>query len=568
MLLKGQFFCGISVFLLWVLAATSCLAGGGPENAFLLVNSTSQDSMTVANHYIELRKIPPGNVFYIDYRKSKSYTTGQVFREEILLPALVEIKRRGLSSQIDYLVYSCDFPWRISFTKDFPEVKFPPQVRPTASLTGATYLAEFVVQKRKELVGPNANFYCADSDSGVTTSRGFRSQYKWTQEGKRTVSNGLGYCLSAILGVTDGRGNSVDEIVRYLTRSVAADATNPKGTIYYLKHGGPRSTPRHRGFEKAIREIRLAGVRAELIPKKVLTGKTNIMGLTCGAGIFGVRNSGCKFLPGAFCDNFTSYGGIFVEPNRQLKQTCVSEFLREGAAGANGTVIEPYGIAQKFPSAGLHVHYVHGCSLAEAFYQSVKGPYQQLLVGDPLCQPWAKSPQVSVSGIREGDRIRGVVEIVPSVSTQTSSGIKSFNLYVDGTRTQRIKPGSKFVLDTKLLADGLHEIRIVAVDSSPIESQGRWIGTVIVKNGFHAIQLSVNEDQLQKELKYLQVRVVSTDSEPVVIFNNGRELGRVAQGSETMQIDLAKLGSGPVALYGQSQGDIPVRSNALKVVLP
>ena len=37
-------------------------AGGGPENLFLVVNAASWASQSVANHYVELRKIPPINV--------------------------------------------------------------------------------------------------------------------------------------------------------------------------------------------------------------------------------------------------------------------------------------------------------------------------------------------------------------------------------------------------------------------------------------------------------------------------------------------------------------------------
>jgi len=111
-----------------------------------------------------------------------------------------------------------------------------------------------------------------------------------------------------------------------------------------------------------------------------------------GKSDFNWPASGSTILPGAICEHLTSLGGVMVENGGQ---TPLSEFIRNGAAGASGTVTEPYAIQAKFPDPFLHVHYVKGCTLAEAFYQSVRGPYQLLIVGDPLCRPWARIPQVT-----------------------------------------------------------------------------------------------------------------------------------------------------------------------------
>ncbi|HCK41769.1 MAG TPA: hypothetical protein DHW22_09075 [Planctomycetaceae bacterium] len=557
----------LSLFLFFFLWTVNCFGGGGPENVFLLVNSAIRDSLTVANHYTELRNIPPSNVFCIDYRGSYAFATGQKFRENILFPALVEIKRRGLSDQIDYLVYSCNFPWRIDLAEDFPEVNFPKQARPMASLTGATYLASFSVHKRKEIVNLNANFYAQPATAVATISQGFRAKYRWAPRGKK-ISNGISYYLSAILGVTNGRGNSVDEIVSYLKRSAVVDGTQPKGTIYFVKNKDVRSWTRHDGFDNAIREIRLAGVKAELVQGKFLQRKLQVMGVTCGGAQLNVRSSGTRFLPGAFSDNFTSSGGKFTHSKKPPGQTCVSEFLRAGAAGANGTVIEPFAIPQKFPNAGLHVHYVHGCSLAESFYQSVNCPYQQILVGEPLCQPWAIVPEVTVSGITRGDTIQGLVTITPAVKTKSTKGIKSLEFYVDGKRMQQGKVGDKFTLDTSTLDDGQHELRVVAIDGSLIETQGRWVGNVIVKNGMDAVQLSVKKSSIKKGMKILVVRVVSTRDEPVALYHHSRELGRVTGGTGSLKIRTAELGSGPITLFGITEGKNPVRSPNLKINLP
>ena len=87
----------------WLLAGVATLAaagrpearaGGGPENLFLVVNSTSSDSLAVANAFVAARGIPPINVFMLPWAGSKENTTLARFREELLMPILRAIDSR------------------------------------------------------------------------------------------------------------------------------------------------------------------------------------------------------------------------------------------------------------------------------------------------------------------------------------------------------------------------------------------------------------------------------------------------------------------------------------------
>jgi len=540
-----------TALLFSMLLAPRSLAGGGPENVFLLVNPTSQDSMTVANHYIDLRKIPPSNVHYLEWDKERPLIKGKVFREKILLPAMKEIEKRGLAGQIDYLIYSCDFPWKVSFAGDFPDEKFTPGYQPYGSITGSTYLWAFVKDQRKEMFGLTTNNYFSVPNNGKTISRGFQTQYRWLPGGQRANLQGIPYMLSMMLGVTYGQGNSVEEIIRYLKISSKADATHPRGTVYFLKHGGPRSTPRHNLFPRAVRELGRAGVKAEIIEGRFPQGKKDIMGLTVGVTNFDLLASGCRMLPGSIGDNLTSTGGVM---SVDAKQTPLTAFLRHGAAGACGTVHEPLNYPQKFPSPFLHVHYAHGCSLAESFYQSLHGPFQQLLVGDPLCQPWAKIPEVSVAGPTKKRFVSGSITLTPAGSLKNPQPVRYYELFVDGIRRKRCRPGGNFKLDTTKLADGPHELRVVALDESPLETQGRWIDKLMVKNGPHAVQLSIENQAQLANANYVVVKVASTQKNPVLIMHNHRKLAEVPAGNGSARIAVDLLGSGPITLRARVEG--------------
>ena len=146
-------------------------------------------------------------------------------------------------------------------------------------------------------------------------------------------------------------------------------------------------------------------MRAEVVAGPLPQGRRDVAGLTMGAADFDWAKSGNTILPGAICENLTSLGAVFTP---SAGQTPLSAFVRAGAAGSSGTVIEPYALQAKFPHPAIHVHYARGATLAEAFYQAVQSPYQLLVVGDPLCRPWATIPQVTAAvSTAEGRRADG-----------------------------------------------------------------------------------------------------------------------------------------------------------------
>ena len=159
-------------------------------------------------------------------------------------------------------------------------------------------------------------------------------------------------------------------------------------------------------------------------------------------------------------------------------QTPLTDFLKFGAAGSSGTVAEPYAISAKFPDAFIHLRYAAGCSLAESFYQSVTGPYQLLIVGDPLSQPWATPPQIAVNGLTPSQEVSGAVTVTPT----STDDVSRFEFYVDGQLRLSCRPGESRQLDSTTLSNGPHEIRIVAISSHAVETRSRVIIPVQIVN--------------------------------------------------------------------------------------
>ncbi len=84
-------------------------AGGGPENLLLVVNPRSTDSLTLANHYIEQRKIPPSHVVYIAVDPAHLTMDINNFRTQVLQQLFQSLQSRGILEQIDFVLYSAGF---------------------------------------------------------------------------------------------------------------------------------------------------------------------------------------------------------------------------------------------------------------------------------------------------------------------------------------------------------------------------------------------------------------------------------------------------------------------------
>jgi len=552
MIAHSRNFIGLAILLLAAVSSAPARAGGGPENLFLVVNSNSPDSLAVANAFVALRGVPPINVLMLPWKAGTESATIAAFRTDLLTPILRAIDGRKLSPHIDAIVYSSDFPWRIDFAAELPKEIAGNDKFPSGSLTGMTMLYAAVQQSTPGYLDPASNRYWRplNQDGVPTVTNGFRGWYGWGPQGELMESGGSRYLLSVMLGVTAGRGNTVPEVVASLVSAAAADGTHPKGTIYFMTNSDVRTTTRSSAFPAAVAELKLLGVASEVVVGTLPVGKRDVAGLMTGAADFDWAKSGSTIVPGAICENLTSYGAIFTPT---VSQTPLSEFLRAGAAGSSGTVIEPFAIGSKFPHASIQVHYARGASLAEAFYQSVRSPYQLLVVGDPLCQPWAKVPVVEVvvasdsSNLEPDQQLSGLVELEPRAHVPGGGTVDRFELFVDGMRLEQCGLGEHFSLDTLLMSDGYHELRVVAIESSPIETQGRWIMPVFFSNRSRSLTLKVEPTRV-KSSGTIRVSVLGKGLENVVIFSMGRVLGRTVGTDATIEVPAELLGRGSVTI--------------------
>jgi hypothetical protein len=556
----------LPTLLLWSGLACVAWAGGGPENVLLVVNPDSPDSMAIANHYVAGRQIPADNVFYLAWDAKAQTTDVETFRRKILIPVMEEARAARRGRQIDYVIYSADFPWGIRLDSDIERFSkaaqagekekaadkekppaWPSFLTPVGSLNGLTYLWQPVLMRRENYFEGRSNWYFRPASAPPEQATlAFSSTTPYGPRGEPVASGGRTYVLSMMLGVTCGRGNSRREVLDCLKRSAAADGTHPAGTIYYLENGDVRSRVRKDQFPAAVQALKALGMQAEILPGIMPMDKNDVQGAMLGIANFDWKSSHSTILPGAICEHFTSWGG---EMNEGAGQTPLSEFLRWGAAAASGTVTEPFAWANKFPAAMMHVHYARGCTVAEAYYQSVASPYQLLIVGDPLCRPWADIPQVTVSGVAAGATVQGRLQLRPAARfSAPKAEVDHFELFVDGLRRQECADQGTLDMDTHWLADGYHELRVVAVQKGAIRSQGRRILEITTANYGRTITVEALPQPAVTPDAPLVLMARAPQCIDLSVRQGPRIVGRIAGPEGRVEIKAATLGAGPVRL--------------------
>ncbi len=383
-----------------------------------------------------------------------------------------------------------------------------------------------------------------DSEYGRMPTRGFSSQYFWGPNGWPNSQPGQGkrILLTTMLGVAGGtRGCTRQQIMDQLSRSVAADCTLPIGIFYFAQNGDVRTKARQDQFLPAIAELAALGYKGIIGGGREPQNLKNILGATLGSSKADWLNSGSLFAPGAICDNLTSHGGRLQDNGTQ---TPLTHFLKLGAAGSSGTVTEPLAIANKFAHARIHVHYVRGCNLAESYYQSVFGPFQLLIVGDPLCQPWARRPEFEVTGIADGMSMTDSIEIGLAPSPN-GPGISRYEMYVDGRKATDV-PGNdtSIRISSEGLADGFHEIRIVAVDNTLIGTRSGKRYAVTSGRAKRVVQLKIEGPATYQLARSVLVSASSNFGDKIEIRQNTRVVATIDGNAGEARIDCFKLGIG------------------------
>ena len=353
------------------------------SNVLVVANTASPDSLQILEAYSIARNIPAQNIVRLKTSLADQIDRRQ-FDAEVEGPIGEWISRRALQDQILYIVLTKGIPLRIAGT-------------PGTEGTMSSVDSELTLLYRKLL--------------GVSVPPGGRVDNPYFL-GDATVAHASHFSHRDrdIYLVTRLDGYSTNDVLQLIRR--AAEPAQI-GRILLDQKNVATSRTMDGWLEAAAGRLAADTDREGLdvaLGTTVIAGGSPVLGYYSAGSDdeqINTRKLGYKWTAGAIAAMYLSTDartlkqppdawtlGSWPDTRSYFEgspQSLIGDLIRDGVTGISGHVAEPYRDAAIRPQV-LFPAYVNGFNLAESFYLAMPFlGWQTIVVGDPLCAPFARA---------------------------------------------------------------------------------------------------------------------------------------------------------------------------------
>ena len=370
-----------AALLVLLLAVPGLSAAQSAENVLVVINDASPASMQIGEYYIHKRAIPQDHVVHL-----KTATTEGISRADyartLEQPIGSWLMSHQLVDKVLYIVLTKGVPLRVDGTSGLQGT--------VASVDSELTLAyrRFVGSPAAPVVGRVANPY-------------------YLGEQPLSEAKPFSRLTFDLYLVTRLDGYTVDDVLKLIDRAMAP-STN--GKIVLDQRASLLDAGGDRWLQQAADRVRQATTSDTVVldmSKSVVSTDSPVLGYySWGSNdpANRLRHFGLHFAPGAIAGMFVSTDGrTFTEPPADWvpggtdqrgygSQSLAGDLIRDGVTGVSAHVTEPFLDATIRPQI-LFPAYLRGFTLAESYYLAMPFlSWQTVIVGDPLCAPFARQP--------------------------------------------------------------------------------------------------------------------------------------------------------------------------------
>jgi uncharacterized protein (TIGR03790 family) len=437
---------GATAALLMLASLAPAAVALGPENVYLVVNKNVADSQGIADHYCEKRGVPKDHVIVLDLPSGEDISRTDY---DAKLAGPLRDKIRDKKDKVKVLLTVYGVPLRVggqepnadekaeldTIRKDLEPVekqrkdldeeikgleakaKDDPKgqaaddlkIRRKArlDLDGPINL---LVQKRRFL-SHDESYAAVDSELALLWHDAYELRrwqlnllYFQVPEDVRKEKPPMQMTCRL-------DGPSVELVKRIIDQSVEVEAKGLEGKVYVDARGiqyNPADDPGlgYGGYDESMREM------ARLLEKEgkmsvTLDDKPELFAadscpecaLYCGWYSLANYVPCCKFVPGAVAWHLASSEAVSLRDPKS-KLWC-KNLLENGAVATLGPVGEPYTVGFPKPAEFFGTLVTGQYTLVESYWRTeMFASWMTVLVGDPLYNPYAKSPRLKVEQVK------------------------------------------------------------------------------------------------------------------------------------------------------------------------
>lgn len=363
----------------WAILAVAMAAGPAwalePGEVAVVANFASEESIALAQYYLEARQIPQANLVMVQTTCEYEISRDE-YEKQIRRPLMSVLQQRGLAGKIKCVCLMWGVPVRVAGPAATTQCASVPALGPCdASVDSELSLLWW---GDYNLQGPLAN------------------PLHWSHDAQCDANRPVTLMTARI------DGPSRDDCVRVIKSSLWAETNGLRGT-FYIDMGGPQ-----RAYDDLLFRLHQTVKDQTTLPVELDTRDEPFAPRHCPqAALYVGWYSPRQYVPsfvwatGAIGWHISGFEAQHLRSSSS-REWC-PQMIRHGAAATLGAVNEPTLGGLPLPTEFFPLLLTGRYTIAECYWRTIPHvSWRMTLIADPLYNPFAKNPQLSFDKLPPG----------------------------------------------------------------------------------------------------------------------------------------------------------------------